>query len=88
MTDKGNPNLPNKNISSKANMYDQSRESLRINITLRGLYARWAIEIKELGLATSNHDLVNQGIKVLHTNLTEERLKIARLKTLEKAGED
>jgi hypothetical protein len=69
------------------NIEKKETETVRINITLRGLYAKWALEIKALGLATSNHDLVNQGIKVLHTNLTEERLKIARLKTLEKAGE-
>lgn len=60
---------------------------LRVNITLTGSYGRWAKEIKELGLVTSNHDLVNQAIKALYRDLTNERLKIARLKALEKAEE-
>jgi hypothetical protein len=62
-------------------------ETVRINITLRGLYAKWALEIKALGLATSYHDLINLAMKALYTELTEERLKIARLKAVEKAGE-
>jgi len=60
-------------------------ETLRVNILLKGICAEWAKEIKELGLATSNHDLVNQAVKVLYENITNERLKIARLKALEKA---
>jgi hypothetical protein len=58
------------------------------NITLKGLYAKWAREIKEHGLATSNHDLVNQAIKALYVSITNERLKIAKLKTLERSEED
>jgi len=58
-------------------------ENLRINISLKGLYAKWAKEVKESGLATSNHDLVNQAIKALYMQIADERLKIARLKALE-----
>jgi len=60
-------------------------ETLRVNIQLKGICAEWAKEIKELGLATSNHDLVNQAVRALYENITNERLKIARLKALEKA---
>ncbi len=69
-------------------MNNEKKETLRINITIRGMYAQWALEIKELGLVTSNHDLVNQAIKALYTNLTQERLKIARVKALEREGDD
>ena len=64
----------------------KTQETLRINITVEGLYAKWAKEIKEQGLATSNHDLVNQAIKALYNHVINERLKVARLQTLEKAG--
>jgi len=67
---------------------NRHKETLRINITLKGSYARWAREIKEQGLTTSNHDLVNQAIKALYMLLADERLKIARLKALEKAEEE
>jgi hypothetical protein len=50
------------------------------------LYAKWARGIKEQGLATSNHDLVNQAIRALYNHIVNERLKVARLQTLEKAG--
>lgn len=60
-----------------------NQESLRINTTIKGIYAKWASEIKNSGLTTSNRDLVNQGIKAFYNNIAEERLKIARLKSLE-----
>jgi hypothetical protein len=69
------------------NLHEHPRETLRINIMLKGLYAAWAKEIKDCGLATSNHDLVNQAIKMLYMSLTDERLKIAKLKAMEKAQE-
>jgi hypothetical protein len=60
-------------------------ETFRVNILLKGLCAEWAREIKELGLVTSNHDLVNQAVTTLYEKITDERLKIARLRALEKA---
>jgi hypothetical protein len=72
---------------SERDLSGEAQASLRVNITLKGVIAKWALEIKKSGLATSNHDLVNQAIKALYARITNERLKIARLKTLENAGE-
>lgn len=66
----------------------EAKDTLRINVTISGLCSIWAKEIKEAGLATSNHDLVNQAIKALYIQFTNERLKIARLRTLETAEEN
>jgi hypothetical protein len=67
---------------------EKDTETLRVNICLKGITAKWAKEIKDLGLATSNHDLVNQAVKALYQNITNDRLKIARLKALETAEEN
>jgi hypothetical protein len=50
----------------------------------------WYLEVRadRIAGATSNHDLVNQAIKALHVQLTNERLKIARLRALETAEEN
>jgi hypothetical protein len=72
----------------QVNKREKHIETLRVNILLKGIYAKWAKEIKELGLAISNHDLVNQAVKALYENITNERLKIAKLRALEKAEGD
>ena len=61
------------------------KDSLRVNITLYAQIANWAREIKALGLAKSNSDLVSQAIRCFYNKIVDERLKVARLKALEKA---
>ena len=66
----------------------KKEDDLRINLTLHGRIASWAREIKSPGIARSNSDLVYQAIACFYDKIVDARLKVARLKTLEKAAEE
>jgi len=46
-----------------------------------------ATELRQAGSVRNNADLVGQAISALYQRIVKERLKILRLKTLEKTGE-
>jgi hypothetical protein len=66
----------------------ENGESLRINLTLHEQPAIQAKELKQLGFARNNADLVSQAITVLYQQVIDQRLKALRLKTLERNEED
>lgn len=63
-------------------------DNLRINITLYGQPATQAKELKQSGFVRNNADLLCQAISTLYQRFVDERLKVLRLKTLERTGED
>lgn len=67
---------------------NKRKDSLRINVTIHGQPVIEAQELKKTGIVRNNADLVRQGIIALYQRTVEERLKIMRLKALEKTGED
>jgi hypothetical protein len=62
--------------------------NLRLNITIYGQPAVWAKELKEEGIVRNNADLICQAVSALYQRFVDERLKILRLKTLERTEED
>jgi hypothetical protein len=62
--------------------------SLRLNTTVYGQPAVWAKELKDEGVIRNNSDLISQAISALYQRFVDERLKILRLKTLERTEED
>jgi pheromone shutdown protein TraB len=63
-------------------------DSLRINITLHGQPAIQARELRQAGFVQNNGDLLRQAISTLYQKFVDERLKVMRLKALERTGED
>jgi len=63
-------------------------DSLRVNITIHGQPATQAKELKQTGFVRNNADLLCQAISTLYQRFVDERMKILRLKTLERTGED
>jgi len=65
----------------------RDRDCLGINVTIHGQPAVEARELEQAGAVRNNADLVCQAISALYQRMVEERLKILRLKTLEKTEE-
>lgn len=74
--------------SIKKHKETKTGDNLRINITLYGQPATQAKELKQSGFVRNNADLLCQAISTLYQRFVDERLKVLRLKTLERTGED
>ena len=74
--------------SIKKHKETKTSDNLRINITLYGQPATRAKELKQSGFVRNNADLLCQAISTLYQRFVDERLKVLRLKTLERTGED
>jgi hypothetical protein len=74
--------------SIKKHKETKTSDNLRINITLYGQPATQAKELKQSGFVRNNADLLCQAISTLYQRFVDERLKVLRLKTLERTGED
>jgi hypothetical protein len=74
--------------SIKKQKKTKTGDNLRINITLYGQPATQAKELKQSGFVRNNADLLCQAISTLYQRFVDERLKVLRLKTLERTGED
>jgi hypothetical protein len=74
--------------SIKKRKETKTSDNLRINITLYGQPATQAKELKQSGFVRNNADLLCQAISTLYQRFVDERLKVLRLKTLERTGED
>jgi len=69
-------------------MKTKTGDNLRINITLYGQPATRAKELKQLGFVRNNADLLCQAISTLYQRSVDERLKVLRLKTLERTEDN
>jgi hypothetical protein len=57
--------------------------NVRVNLTLKGEPAAFLNELKNRGLAVSNHDAIVQALITLRQRTLEQKLKTAQLKKLE-----
>lgn len=55
------------------------KPSIRLNLKLNGVPAKWLLEWKRLGLVNSNRDAVVQAFRVLCTQLLELQIRETRL---------
>jgi hypothetical protein len=75
-------------ISIKKHKETKTGDNLRVNITLYGQPATQAKELKQLGFVRNNADLLCQAISTLYQRFVDERLKVLRLKTLERTEDN
>lgn len=68
---------------------DKNQESkIRLNLILHGAPAKFLIELRNKGFIRSYSDGISQAVRLLHDNIIEEQLRIARFNTLEENAFD
>ena len=60
-----------------------NHRSIRISFTLYGETGRILFELRRRGMVRSYADCINQAILLLYKEITEQDLRVARLKTLQ-----
>lgn len=74
--------------NKKEGVLKTSRKRVRINMVIEGEPAKWLEDWKRRGLVTSYTDAVLQSIRVFNEKITEQDLKITRLKNMRNIEEE